>query len=279
MQDIALQLQSSVSSKMSLTDTQASTLFSGQTEVGANLQNLMGIKVLREGKSETEGITHCIALKLDIRAAYDNAKSLLSAPMSKADALIVLGQKNRWIDILKESGQVLSALQSSDTDATKADVFKVYMQEPGPSHAEKIAKLVEKIEALIKETKSKIAFVIPESPHAGAAVEVSSAIRGTGVSVFKTKHEAPKTAIVIGVEMKDITPPRKTKTALGLTIQTQVEILLRDATGKVVGGNKGTSVMGTSPSGNEDDALANIDRQLVAHVREALNALIPGLIE
>jgi dethiobiotin synthetase len=78
------------------------------------------------------------------------------------------------------------------------------------------------------------------------------------------------------LELKQIGAPRKTKTALGETYISRIIVSLKDQSGKTISTNKGVQVTGTGQT--EDDALANIDRQLLAHVVGVLSDGLPGLI-
>ena len=73
---------------------------------------------------------------------------------------------------------------------------------------------------------------------------------------------------------------RKSKTKLGLTVTRKAKIrLINQKTKKVLAANRGLSIIGTSADGNEEDAIANSDAQLVAAALDTIKSFVPGLLK
>jgi hypothetical protein len=277
LRDIAMQLRSNVKASMSLTESEVSTAFAGDTKVGTNIESIVGAKVLKEAVMESEGEKiQCAGMKLDVVSAYEFAKSGIEAGFSGYDELQRLARLKKWQEVLKSAKAAREKLNGIEGKTTLADIYRAYLGEPGETFTDRYANASAAIDKLLQKARSEIVVVMASSGFQYAQAEVSSQLKSIGISVVRNPKEAAERAVKLAIEISQQSMPIKSQTALGLTVTVPISVIIKDLEAqKEVGSNRGIGVVGTSRSSYEE-ALTNVDRQLVAHIMDALRNSIPG---
>lgn len=272
--DIANQLQSNVSTQSTLTETDENSSYAGKIDVNSALKELTGIKNIKDGQDLTQKITHCSVVKFDAGSAYTEYEGKMNVLEKSLEEISKAAIQKKYLDVLKKRTQAKKTIASELENIKRADLLRTYLKSDDQSWFEKIKMKEVEMDQVAERAKEQIVFVIPDNNgYEGAMAEIESRLSGIGFNVLKTV-QADK-PVNLQFELKSIGAPRKSKTALGLTLSSKIMISLKDGT-RVISTNKGAFVTGTGPT--EDDAIANIDRQLLVHLIGVINDGLPGLI-
>lgn len=274
MKEVGTQLQSSVQSESKLEETQDGSSFSAQLAVKSDLKDLTGMKIVKEGKNLSSKITSCVVVKFDAGSAYAEAEGKMKVLEKAIEDAVAAAKKKQYVEVLKKRISAKKTIQAAQSDIVRADLLRTYINADDESWFEKVKSKEIEMDKVAEQAKESIIFVLPEgTQYEGTLAEVESKLSGSGFEVSRTTNASKPVRVLL--ELKVIGAPRKTKTALGITYISKIMVSLKEGT-KSLATNKGANVTGTGS--NEDDALANIDRQLLVHVMEVLNEGLPGLI-
>lgn len=272
--DVAQQLQSNVKSEAKLSETESGSTYAGQIDLSSNLISLTGINVVKEGADSTSGITKCTVAKFDAGSAYTELEGKMNVLEKNIAAVSSAAKAKKYVEVLQKRGSAKKIIAENLNEIRMADLFRMYLKADDQSWFEKIKGQESDIDRAADEAKANIVFILPSGHYEGTMSDVESKLAGQGFEVIHDPKSAK--AVKLTIELKETGTPRKTKTALGVTVISRVAVNLKDGTGRVIATNKGAQLTGT---GNTDeDAIANIDRQLLVHVVDTLNQGLPGLI-
>lgn len=271
--DVNAQLMSSVESNSTINETESGSSYSAQIKVQSGVSNLTGIKISKEGSDPAQKITSCVVAKFDASAAYTDSEGKMTILMDKLKDITLSAKQKNYIAVLQKRASVKKLVDESMADITRADMFLIYLKSDEQTWYQKIKGQQVEIERVADQAKTNIVFLVPETPFDGAMADIASRLSGEGYEVIHSGKTAKP--IQISVEAKQVGSPRKTKTALGLTYIAKIMVNIKVG-GKTIGTNRGVDVIGAG--NDEDDALANIDRQLIAQTLQTLQTALPGLI-
>lgn len=273
--EISTQLQASVSSESQLKETESGATYSGNVNVASNGKDLVGIRIIKEGSNAASGITHCSVAQFDVGSAYSESEGQMNVLEKQLKSVFDAAKSKKYIEVLQKRAKAHELVKGSSDQIARADMFRMFLKADDQSWYEKIKGKLADVDEVAEEAKSQIAFILPaNSEYEGTISDVESKLSGIGFNV--ARDNKVKNPVKLSLELKQIGAPRKTKTALGETYISRINVSLKDHTGKTIATNKGVQVTGTGQT--EDDAIANIDRQLLVHVLGVLNEGLPGLI-
>ena len=274
--DISQQLKSSLTSSMTLKETEKETTFNGFSKVESQIGSLNGIKVVKEGANPALGYNACTSVKLDVRDAYKIPEGKMKALEVRTKLISEALKSKKYLEVLKLGDSVVEEINSSKEDISLADIFKIFLKSPGSTWTQIFEELKADINNAQMTARENIVFVIPEGQYEEAFLDIESSLSGSGFGVVKSLSEVESSKIPVVFELKQVGGLRKTKTALGHTLVAKIMISLRDIKSKkVLATNKGANVIGTGKT--EDDALANIPRQLTSHLVTLIQEALPGI--
>lgn len=275
-QDVVAQIRTSVESSAKLSETEKNTGFESLVKTSSNMSDVVGIKIIKEGSDPAQGITVCVGATLNVQKAYEIPEGKMKSLEKQIEEVNAAVKSKKWLDVVRLSKSATAKIEAAATDIALADMYHSFLISPDKTWFEKFQTVKVDIESTVKQAKEQVVFVGPSGPHEIALGEIESQISGQGYQYVSGKAPVGKIAVLI--EIKPIGSIRKTKTALGHTVMQTIIVTVRDGVSKKeLASNKGASVTGTGQS--EDSALANIDRQLVSHILNALRQALPGLIE
>lgn len=278
--DISLQLQSSVQSRSEIKESQSESTFSANSILTSNSEELVGLKSVKSGKNPQEKITACEVYEFNVQAAYQDQSSQLSVVQEKIDKLNELGEKAQWRQVIREYPEVQPLVAKYATITKRADLFKAYLNVPGPAWNERFEKGQSQLADLEKKSRSKIVFVFPKEQFSSVVAEVEGLVTNAGANVASDAKEIKGDQLGIEVAIVAMGNPRSSKTRLGLTVTRKVSISLTDIkTKKKLAAGNGLSVVGTSMSGDEEEATANSENQLIGALTDAIKNAVPNLIK
>lgn len=271
--EVVLQIQSSVDTAASLNETESSSQYISQTEVKAVASDLIGLKVVKEGSNKKSGIEFCQVVKFDVEAAYSEYESRVKALEASLQGVFKMAKDEKYIEVLKHRSAFKKKIENESSAINKADMYLTFMGSDEKKWHLKIKEMELIVEKAFEAAKEKIVFIIPKNAEFESSLaEIESKIAGEGFEVQATAKTVRP--VKLQLEIKPIGAPRKTKTSLGITYISKINVSLKENE-KVVATNKGAQVIGTGS--NDDDALANIDRQLFVHLLGVLNEALPGV--
>lgn len=274
--DISQQLQSSVKSESKISEDQNGSTYSGEIEVSSDEQELIGLKLVKEGKDQTNNIQYCSAYKFDVASAYSEQEGKMNIVMKSLEEVSKLAKEKKYIEVLQKQAPSKKLIKDSLLEIKRADMFRAFLNADEKSWFEKIKNIEIDIDKISESAKSNIVFVLNSNAgHDILLADIESRLSGNGFEVIRDL-KSPKPVKVI-LEIKEIGTPRKTKTALGETIISKIIVNIKDSNGKIFGSNKGGTITGTGPS--DDEALANVDRQLLVNVLDTFKSGLPGLLK
>lgn len=274
--EVSTQLLSNVNSQSSLNETQDSAIYSGTVNLETNLKNLTGINIVKEGANLNANIKHCVVVKFDVSSAYSDSEGQMNVLEKQLKGIFEAAKSNKYIDVLQKIQNAREQINLASEQITRADMFRIYIGAESKSWYEKIKGQLADAEKVAEAAKKNIIFIInSSSEYEGVLGEIESKLTGEGFEV--TKDSKTLKAVRLNLDIKSIALPRKTKTVLGETVIAKIAVTLKDQTGHVLATNKGAQVTGTGA--NDDEAVANIDRQLLVHVFDVLREGLPGLIQ
>ncbi len=274
MKDVSAQLLSNVQSDSKISETEQGSSYAAEIKVQSNLSNLTGMKVVKEGSDPQNKITSCIVVKYDAAAAYTDAEGKMNVLMNKLKDVTFAAKQKKYVEVLQKRRQVKATIAEAISDIGRADMFLMYLKADDETWYQKIKNQEIEIDRVADQAKSNIVFLIPENPFEGALSDIESRISSQGFEVIRTGR-SPKT-VTVAIDLKQIGAPRKTKTPLGITYVSKIMVTIKEGS-KTIGTNKGGDVLGSGST--EDDALANIDRQLVTQILSMIDVALPGLLE
>lgn len=275
LREVSTQLQATVSSESQLKETESGATYSGNVNVAANGKDLVGIRIIKEGSNSVSGIVHCSVAQFDVGAAYSESEGQMNVLEKQLKSVFDDAKSKKYVEVLQKRSKAHELVKKSTDEIKRADIFRAFLKADDKSWFEKINGSLAEVDRVTDEAKSQIVFIFPSSSeYEGALSDVESKLSGIGFEV--TRDNKVKKPVRLLLELKQIGAPRKTKTALGETYISRIIVSLKDQSGKTISTNKGVQVTGTGQT--EDDALANIDRQLLAHVMGVLGDGLPGLI-
>lgn len=275
-QDIVSQLRANVETTMHLEETDKSTAYKGIVNVQTNIDKMIGVKFFKEAYDSST--TSCMAYTFDVAAAYKDAAGFMRVLDKKLQDVVAAMKKKQYVEVVRMYDTTKKEIESNEPYILRADMYKTYLKEPGPSWWENFKTAEVDLDKSYEEAKRSIVFYIDDFPkYEEVALDAESVIGGKGFTVQKGSVKSKEG---IEIEFKEAGVPRKTKTALGYTIVYKFAVIVKDrATGRVLGTNKGATVQGFSQDENEDDALASASKQMSLNVIDAVKNAVPGLIQ
>lgn len=274
--DISQQLQSSVKTESKISEDQNGSNYNGTIEVSSSGQDLVGLKLTKEGKDSANNVTYCAAFKFDVSAVYSEEEGRMNVLIKSLEEISKLAKDKKYIEILQKKSNAKKLINDSVDSIKRADMFRAFLNADEKSWYEKIKNIELEVDKVAELAKSNITFILlSNSSHEILFADVESRLSDEGFDVLRDPKTERKVKIFL--EVKDIGAPRKTKTALGETLIAKIIVNIKDQNGKVYSSNKGGTITGTGPT--EDEAIANIDRQLLVNVLDTLKSGLPGLLK
>lgn len=274
--DVNQQLQSSIESQSTVTETQDGSSYAGKINVTAGGEKLTGLRIVKEGSDAKSNITACAVAKFDVGMAYSEAEGKMNVLEKQLKDVFDAAKAKKYVEVLQRRGKAHELVKQASADIARADMFRMYLGADNESWVEKIKGRLADVDKTAADAKTNIVFVLPSGEFETTMSEVESKLSGEGFEVSRDP-KGLKQPVRVTLEVKQLGAPRKTKTALGQTLIAKISVSLKDQSGKTLATNKGASVTGTGP--DDDEALANIGRQLLVHVLETFESGLPGLIE
>lgn len=274
--EVSQQLQSTVESQSTVKETDEGSSYEGKINIVAMGEKLTGLRIVKEGKNPAASITACAVAKFDVGSAYTEAEGQMQVLEKQLKDVFDAAKAKKYVDVLQRRAKAHQLVKDAANEIQRAEMFRVFLNADDESWNTKIKGRLADVDRVASEAKSQIVFLLPNGEFESTTAEVESMLSGQGFEVSRDA-KAAKQPVRLSLELKQIGAPRKTKTALGQTMIAKISVSLKDQSGKTLATNKGTSVTGTGP--DDDEALANIDRQLLVHVLETLRSGLPGLIE
>lgn len=280
--DLAEQIYAQVHSNSQLSETDVGSAFQAKTEIGVDVKDLMGARVVLEGSNSAESITACVVIEYDIKAAQKDSEArmkVLGRKIEKTEAALA---SENWGDFLKDVRPTLKILKEHQADIVRADALRVVLGLSGRSHFERFEGASASFENGMKSARERLRFVMPIAPGFEEAIEdARSRVRSLGFTVVQDQKELDSESdALLGVllALKPAGAIRKTQTSLGLTVTGFVGVEFKDLkTGRDIGSARGASVSGASPTGDEQAAQHNLQRQAALQLVEAIKKGIPGV--
>jgi hypothetical protein len=277
--DISLQLQTSVESRSEVKESQSESTFSANSVLTSNTEDLIGMKAVKNGKNIEEKVK-CEVYEFNVMAAHEDQSSKLSVVQDKIDKLNELGEQKKWVDIVHEFGTFKPLLTANSVIIKRADLFKTYLNIPGPGWSERFQKSTTQLEDLNKKARAHIVFVFQKGQFEDAVSEAEGKITNAGAKVEEDVKSIPADSTGILVTFKTLGTPRKAKSLLGLTMTRKVAIALTATkTQKKLSASNGLNIVGTSADGDVEEALANSDQQIIAALMDSIRNAVPDLIK
>jgi hypothetical protein len=274
--DISQQLQSSVKSESKISEDQNGSSYNGTVEVSSSGQDLVGLKLTKESKDPANNITYCAAFKFDVSAVYLEEEGRMNVLLKSLEEISKLAKDKKYIEILQKKANAKKLISESADRIKRADMFRAFLNTEDKSWYEKIKNIEIEVDKVAELAKSNITFILSSnSSHEILFADLESRLSDEGFDVLRDPKAGRQVKIFLDV--KDIGTPRKSKTALGETLIAKIIVNIKDQNGKVYSSNKGGTITGTAPT--EEEAIANVDRQLLVNVLDTLKSGLPGLLK
>ena len=276
--DIVSQLESNVQSKTEVKRSESSSSFESESIISTKMEDLKGLKPVKHSKNSEQKISRCDVYEFNVRAAHQELASKLGVLIERLERF---EESHKLTKLFIELPKLKKEVQNRQAEVQRADTFKTYLETPGPSWEEQIQRKISALEELEKTSKSKLVFILPDNADLESVLgETENALSNAGLKVVKQGDEISDESIPVFIEVKILGKNRKSKTKLGLTVTRKAKIrLINQKTKKVLAANRGLSIIGTSADGNEEDAIANSDAQLVAAALDTIKSFVPGLLK
>jgi hypothetical protein len=274
--DVSQQLQSSVKTESKISETENGSSYQGSINLQTDGSNLTGLHFVKEGKDPANGTTACVVAKFDVGASYVEAEGKMNVLVKSLEDISKAAKEKKYIEVLQKQAKYKKLIADSKEDIARADMFRTFLNAVEKSWYERIKSEEVEIDKIAESAKANIVFIFPNHASYEATIsDIESRLSGAGFEVSRENKSSK--AVQITLEVKDIGTPRKTHTVLGETLIAKIIVNLKDQNGRIIASNKGGTITGTGPTA--DEALANIDRQLLVNVLETFNSGLPGLIK